>query len=131
MRAYNCYCHCHCHYIALTATWKVARTTTTTTTTFIINKRILVWLHKNCLLLIRIMMRFQEAFFSILSMDVKKVFSFVKLIGDLGNRLYIGSAIQHFFSTSAYFVNGRLSSCLIWTINSFILPLNEYGCVYV
>ena len=36
-----------------------------------------------------------------------------------------------FFSTSAYFVNGNtLSSCLIWQIISFILPSNEYGCVY-
>ena len=36
-----------------------------------------------------------------------------------------------FFSTSAYFVNGNTwSSCLIWQIISFILPPNEYGCVY-
>ena len=33
-----------------------------------------------------------------------------------------------FFSTSAWMVT--LSSCLIWQIISFILPSNEYGCVY-
>ena len=35
-----------------------------------------------------------------------------------------------FFSTSTYFVMVTLSSCLIWQIISFILPPNEYGCVY-
>ena len=36
-----------------------------------------------------------------------------------------------FFSTSAYFLNITLSSCLIWQVISFILPPNVYGCVYV
>ena len=30
----------------------------------------------------------------------------------------------------AYFMNSKLSSCLIWQIISFILPLNGYSCVY-
>ena len=35
-----------------------------------------------------------------------------------------------FFSTTAYFVNGNTSSCLIWHIISFILPPNEYNYIY-
>ena len=44
--------------------------------------------------------------------------------------LYRVRHLTFFFSTSAYFEMVTLSSRLIWHINSFILPPNEYGCVY-
>ena len=42
---------------------------------------------------------------------------------------FLQGPLNNFFSsTSVYFVNG--TSRLIWLMISFILPLNEYGCVY-
>ena len=43
---------------------------------------------------------------------------------------YIGSAIKFFFQLVRISWMVTLSSCLIWQRISFILPPNEYGCVY-
>ena len=43
---------------------------------------------------------------------------------------YIGSAIWLFFQLVLISWMVTLCSCLIWQIISFILPSNEYGCVY-